>query len=930
MAAKITKFPDKCVTNLKSPTRGSGNHTMSTSWKVPASMTSEKRSGRAENLIVSWILSLGGDDSITLTKTYGTNKTSTSLNLNSFSVGSKSYSRSSFYPLTSKKLKSVTIMVYGKNLVGNGRPVSSTRKFLKPLEPTIDAISFNSSTGNCSTTVRTDAGEGYRERYDTKYRMTVKNTRTGTTTTVYDNSTTDATKALSYDASSYQSLSYSQYIQVKVTAYARGYAGKSDEVTRNLYISYPAKPTIKSVKVTSKRSAGRMTAYIKTNTTKEHPVDKVTLEYLTNVTYKNAADIPADSQLPTGVAWEDAGITDDGDCTALTMSVANLVPDAGKYTWIRVKASHLNEDVLYRYSTYTRLKDLETPAAETVASPMKILSAEAGKDSKSAIVQLAWNAANNDTYTGTELSWANSADMWKSTKAPNTYQFTWSDGSLTSGGTTYHDSAKITIKDLEEGEPVYIKARRYLDGDTVTYGRYSNTYSIIPTVEPEVDQTEDEQIASSCVANCAEEIAEGDPLQVYWSFSGDGLQKQWRIVKSNGTVIASGRGSITGTQISAKRLKQLASSNTITFNVQVSTGSGYIASENLTVVIRPKPTLSVTVSTLTAQPLSFTASSSRLCDLIVIVTSQGVSGQTPQGLNAQIDGDTIHSDVYSPAWSNGSASVTLPSGLDFWDGGDYTLSVTAVDRQTKLKSPTVERTFSVAWTNQAVDPDDFVTIIPLDYKNDGETHVQAVQIKLTAPTGSQSTDLYDIYRMDGNNAHLIGKGFPLSYTVLDEYAPFGDDVYYRIALRTVDGDVEFADKDYELVSDTIRIDWQDGTLELPYGNTITDGYRKNVEFRNHMDGSVDGYWNKNIERKGAYSSAIIKLIQPDEVNLARQLARFPGAVFVRTANGSAYTADVQVTDLTVKNEAITTIAIDATEVDITDEFMLPSPYEQAD
>ena len=116
---------------------------------------------------------------------------------------------------------------------------------------------------------------------------------------------------------------------------------------------------------------------------------------------------------------------------------------------------------------------------------------------------------------------------------------------------------------------------------------------------------------------------------------------------------------------------------------------------------------------------------------------------------------------------------------------------------------------------------------------------------------------------------------------------------------------------------------------MPYGNSIGDNYKKSVEFRQHMDGSVDGYWNQNIERGGSYSSSIIKLIQPREVNLARELARYAGAVFVRTANGSAFTADVQVTDLSVKNKAVTAIAVDATEVGLTEEFMLESPYEQA-
>ena len=168
------------------------------------------------------------------------------------------------------------------------------------------------------------------------------------------------------------------------------------------------------------------------------------------------------------------------------------------------------------------------------------------------------------------------------------------------------------------------------------------------------------------------------------------------------------------------------------------------------------------------------------------------------------------------------------------------------------------------------------------------------------------------------------------HTVVDKYAPFsdGDELFYRIALRTVDGDVHYADVSYTLASDTIRFDWQGGTLELPYGLSIGDSYKKSVEFRQHMDGSVDGYWNPNIERSSSFNSSIIKLIQPEEINLARQLARYAGPVFVRTKNGSAFVADVQVTDLSVKNKAVTAIAVDATEVGMTDEFMLPSPFAQ--
>lgn len=971
--ASIKKKPDTTVSGLGAPTMGTDNHVMTATWSVPAAMTKSSNKARAENLVVDWTANTSAG-AVKLTNTYGTSQTSAELNLDSFSAGGTSYSRSAFYPATARKLSGVSASVTAKNRKGLGNTVTQTRAFGIPPVPTVDEISFNTSTGICSTTIYAAESSSYNERYDTKYRVTVRG-RTGSVTNTSDSSSTSAEFTLTYDASDYMNLTPDQYIQVTVAAFSRGYAGDSKEVSRNFYLAYPSKATITSTNISAKDSTGKLTVNINTNKSTEHPVDKVTLEYLANTTFENASDI-------TG-SWTDAGIEDNGNCTALAMPVEDLIPDRGRYTWVRVKTMHAHEGVLFRYSEYVRLKELETPPAEAAEDSITIISAVSGAEGESAVVQLGWNASGTDDSTGTELTWSDEADTWKSTKEPEIHEFTWSDGRYPPTGTKeYNDSAEITIKGLAEGKTYYIRARRYYEGETTSYGRYSNTVTVITSEKP-----------AGVVARCNRYVSAGQPLSVYWTFSGNGVQTEWQILakrnvsqsftgngsnkvftvasdvasvtsvkvnnsttsaytrsgqtftftsapannasvviayESFSTVVAKGEGGIGGTQISAQRLSDLATDNSLTFLVQVSTGSGYVSSESKSVTILHQPTLVISSSaTMTAQPYSFTATSSRLCDLIVIVTSQGASGQFPQGVMTQTAGDTIYSDVIKPTWSNGSATVTLPSGLDFWDLGSYTLSVVAEDRDTKLRSAKVEKSFKVAWTNKAVDPEDGITLTPIDTVGEDGDHLQGVEIDLIPPTGCNQTDLYDIYRMDGGKACLIGEGFPLTYTVIDEYAPFGDneDLFYRIAIRTVDGDTEYADMGYTLVSNTIRFDWAGGTLELPYGNSIGDNYKKSVEFRQHMDGSVDGYWNRNVEHGASYSSSLIRLIQPEEVTLARQLARYAGAVFVRTANGSAYPADVQVTDLSVKNKAVTAIAVDATEVGLTEEFMLPSPYE---
>ena len=403
----------------------------------------------------------------------------------------------------------------------------------------------------------------------------------------------------------------------------------------------------------------------------------------------------------------------------------------------------------------------------------------------------------------------------------------------------------------------------------------------------------------------------------------------------DGVVILEGSGSTGATQISAERLEELAIGDSLEFTVQASTGGNFVTSESHTVTIIEQPTLSLSASgTLTAQPYSFTATTNALCDLTVILTSQGISGQYPEGILTQISGDTIHSDIYSPAWTESSgtfsSTINLPAGLSFWNNGNYTLSVTATDRTTGLQSETVTAYFVVDWAHPAVDPASAVTLTPIDTTDSDGYHRMAVQIALTPPTSCNQTDVYDVYRMNGDTVRLIGEGFPLTHTTADEYAPYGSDVTlaYRVALRTVDGDVAFADIQYTAPCDSLRFDWAGGSLELPYNLSISDKFQKDVEFRQHMDGSVDGYWNPNVTRTASLSTDVVVLKQQREIELARSLARYPGAVFVRTPNGAAYEADVQVSQMAAENKYITAIAIDATEVGMTQEFMLPSPVEE--
>ena len=1107
MAKKITGVPNKAVKSLGAPTRESGgSHKMKATWKVPSNLVSDDNARRATKLKITWSLGIKGTDPKSVEVKTNEKAKSDKINLNNFKAGKTTYDRSSFYPCTNTKLSYVTVKVKPGNPIGyagKSHTASATRKFKKPPKPWISVPEFaGSDTGILSATITTGAGEGYDERYDTWYSIRVKDTLQGIDKVVSSGASWKTEFGVSYNASNYMQLSYTDYIRVTFSSCSRGYAGNSDPSnTRIYYISYPAQPIITDIQVDEASAVGKCTVLIDTQSTTEHPVDRVRLQYIANCSYANANQIPGDE-------WTTSDIVDDASCTAMAISAAELMPDPGKHTWVRIKSYHADENVLYRYSAPKEVDALFKPALTAEDDDIFILEAVPAGSSDSALVTLGWNADGLDDSTGTELTWSDEEDTWRSTESPSLYTFTWSDGGennplywLTKDTTVvegkdyysynsqtgvytkvvnpsgnpqaqgyfekYIDHATIVIKGLDDSKKYYIKARRYKEGDTTTYSAYSNTEAVITGQKPE-----------AVVATCDRYVAVGDSLTIRWTFSGYTQQTGWQVVQSEwyelttdtevnpdsvyyeydsttqaynavtpqgdedpsqegwyvrmgGKIIEEGTGSLGSIQISSEKLRSAAHNGVVRFRVYIFTGDKPVISDEYVVSITDPPTLSLDVPSVmtannSANPFTFTATASTPCDLITKITSQGITGQYPEGMRTQVSGDTVYSDLLSPEWglyeltedqeiatdktyytrsgsgttedpyvyepvddpqqaslstyyefiSSDSVQIQLPPGLDFWDLGEYTVSVTAVDRSSGLRSEMEEASFSVDWTRKAPDPEQAVTLTVIDETTETGDHRQAVQIKLMPPAEScvltsdtevvegkgyytisgsgteedpyitvavepqtgdnpasegwyeSNLDVYDIYRIDVEKPTIIGQSFPLDHTTVDEFAPFSSDVplFYRVAIRTVDGDVEFADIEYTANNENIRFDWTGGYIELPYGITFGDSYKKDIEIRNHMNGETDAYWNQNVERKSSLSSDVIRIIQPNDIAKVRSLARYTGAVFVRKPDGSAFQADVQVTDLSRKNEAVMHVAFDATEIGLTQDYALPIPF----
>lgn len=265
------------------------------------------------------------------------------------------------------------------------------------------------------------------------------------------------------------------------------------------------------------------------------------------------------------------------------------------------------------------------------------------------------------------------------------------------------------------------------------------------------------------------------------------------------------------------------------------------------------------------------------------------------------------------------ATIIAPEELDLRDNAYYEVTATATDR-TQLTSQVAECAFRVMWTHQAPNEYDNITIAATDTTDEDGIRTRQCVITLAAPTDTYAaTDLYDVWRMTPDGHYLVAEGVEIGGTVTDPYAPYGTGEYgYRIACRTVDGDIDWDDFAYTLPGKDLRIDFGEDYVELPYNLSVSDGYSKDFESRRKLDGSIDGYWNEGTERRSSYSSDVIRVREQDKVVALRRLGGYDGPCFVRTPDGCAYEANVQVNSMGGSRvDGALAVSIDAEEVALT-------------
>lgn len=993
--ASIKKAPDAKVTGLGAPTRGTGanSYTLVAKWNVPSNATNSSNERRFEGYDVYWDFDCYNINSgATKTLHYqkrsaGASQREWTLYLNSFTcTDGKTYDRNStnnghksFYPVEGYWcIRSVTVKVRGYNSKGAGPWATATRPFLKPNQPKITKLEQGENTGIVTVTVEHDKGLDFHEIHSTRIITKVWDgaagkylPATGTDTTL-SNSNSSTTIQIE-DIYSRMAQSYDAWIRVDAQAFARGLWGRSDNgksantVSKSLYISWPQQPVITYTKVasrtdvTAKITFGLETGYhpaeeAKTGQHNPHPTTGVKLERLVNVTYKTAQDIPGD------VDWTECGAVDNGVCTALSSTVAELQPEVGKITWVRVKSWNQVEDIFFRYSEPRRMKELEREAPTAVGDSVVITSAIPGDDGTSAVVTLAWPT---DDSTGTEVAWSKSPNAWRSTDEPDTYRVTWDDGPVTVGQTSYAHSAVLHIAGLATGEATHIRARRYhIDDDGVeTFGDWypsDSTMVVTPVTAP-----------SAVTLDAQAYVSRGSDISCSWTFDGDAAQTSWELITgdtytTDDSVPRDNNGTITYVNVKQTWIRELpyqseqttiypsvvvlargddstgayslewdehlegiiGDDDELPLAVRIATGGDYVTSEATVVHVADRPTVSsLTAATVTAQPMAVTVTCDVAAALSVVVKSQYITGDSASGGMTQTEGDCVWAVYDVPTWTYSdltelyTATFTAPTGLELIDGGTYTVTVRATDTATGLSSDEVTTDLLVNYSHKAPVPS--ATVTPFDTTDEG-VRARGAIIELASPTGAASGDTYDVYRMTPDGPQLCAAGLNLTDVVTDSFAPFGTyaSLAYRVCCKTVDGCEEWLDFPYQLAGRDLRIDFGDTYVELPYDVKQTDSYAKDFEARQHLDGSVDGYWNRGVTRTAGLSSNIIKVREESQAVLVRELARYSGPCYVRTSDGCAYAANVQVNDFGREaNSFAISVSLNATEVGLTQEFM---------
>lgn len=515
-----------------------------------------------------------------------------------------------------------------------------------------------------------------------------------------------------------------------------------------------------------------------------------------------------------------------------------------------------------------------------------------------------WGAADS-----VELSWADHDDAWESTDIPSTFMIE----------NTY--VSKWNIAGLETGKVWYVKVRMCsnIEGG-MTYGPYSETKSINLSSAPAVP---DLTLSQSVVTNVGTFTAS-------WGYSStDGTKQAYAeldevIINNNNVTYKEIAHVSTAQHVSVDVAELIAESDDwlpgtrhgLAVYVVSESGrrTGYSDIEYIdianpvyaeivetsiaqTTIMDPDDTQR-TANVLTELPFTITVEGAGESGMTTVIVERADSYYLERADESDFNGH--EGETIALVSQNGEGQITIPSedidligSLD--DGASYRIIATVQDGigQSASNEPPFE--FEVHWDHQAIIPDGTAII-----DNDNLIAI----LRPIAPTGTETGDTCDIYRLSVDKPQLIFEDAEWGVDYVDPYPTIGQYGGYRFVFKTVNGDF-ITDQNELAIFDVMTalpangyniIDFGSGRILLDRNIDLSNSWEKDFKETKYLGGSVQGDWNPAVSRNSSVSSCAVTLIDQNTIEAMRDLAMYSDICHVRTQDGSTYTADVQVSE----------------------------------
>lgn len=947
-AKKKDKQPTKITEGVSSVSIKREGKTFTCSWKVPTSLKNgNKKTMKATKLLVGIYRNVKKTDggfanyskshkkkkmhwvSLSSSKTSTNNKLGTSTNWLDIEK---------YYPNTSTKLMSLGYQIVPGNGSHRGKAARATYTFSVPKNPKCGDISVDTSNDKVTLkcTLEDVSGKSAQRTY-VGYEKVIEGSgikKTSTKGHIRGTGSSAKEFSVSHNFSDIQGLSKDQWR--RVTWYFRSYgvAGKNnDRTSKSKTLGHSPVPQIKSVKASTIQAQNRRitvtfsvgsASYVST-----HPTTGIRL-YVAQSTQKNVTD-------PSILSWKKTDSVTDYNGGSLSWQPDDKVDltATGTYTYVRLKAEN-EYDQLSAWSAVSVVPGLYRQPEDTSGAKSVAVTKVSGGDGdpKSLRVDVAWT---DTKYNGTEVSWSEDSEAWHTTKDPDSFQMpdsSWDEGATSEGGVSYKGHAWVKLSSLDESTKYYVRARRYnVDSDT------------LHTAWCEAKEGTTGASPVGVTAAVPAYVERGRDLMVRFVVGGTNPHT-WYEVDVNGNPAVGADSSATVAVVPASAI----TGDTVKVVVWVMVSGKVYASPEYTVNVKDAPTVTFSdpKRIITEKPFPITMTTQQGVTLSYELTSKGCIGERPAKDEPQYSGDVVWSgDVVAGA---DPVTIEIPASVDLRDGCDYRLSVTPMDSDGLIGdtvSPTWSATdeegasyttadFTVQWAHQAVAPswsftditvtDGIARITPVKpdgyfptqdetveegktyYRENGEgwytTATNPTDADLpdllefygyVLPDGYTDTDTFDLYRSTPDADVLISADNPFGRTIVDRWVPFGEDLSYRIATKTPDGDVSWFDYEYENEGDGIRIDWGRGkSVHLTRGVSKDHEHSKDFEEVTYLDGTTEGYWNDGTSAKESMTAYVIEGYDDEAIEALHELEQYSAPCFVRTWDGQAYEADVSV------------------------------------